>query len=107
MSCWCNQYTMYNYDSLHAHKMCVCTDCLNKYDVTKIRDWCDNGKTAICPYCWDDAVMVAPEYVDSYTENDILNCHKSMHGLESITKTITFTNEETYSIHDTNIYNNN
>lgn len=92
-----NKYTIYNRQSLNTNSLVVCYDCLKKYSPDKIRDWCDNGQTAICPYCWDDSVLVAPECTDLYTEHDIIISHKNMHGLDNVTKTITFTDEETYS----------
>ena len=102
MSCYCNQYTMNNRESFNTSNLCVCIDCLSKFSYTKIRDWCDNGNTAICPYCWDDTVLIAPEYTNLYTENDIINCHKSMRGITHTDKIITYTDEETYSIPEPN-----
>jgi hypothetical protein len=64
-------YITNNYESLNVASLCVCCDCLYKYSPNKIRDWCDNGKTAICPYCWNDTVLVAPELSKLYTEDNV------------------------------------
>lgn len=66
-----NKYTMYNKEMLLNHKLCVCMDCLSEYDVSKVLDWIDDGATAFCPYCWNDAVVVSTKHTSLYTEEDI------------------------------------
>lgn len=34
-----------------------CYYCISIYDVTEIKEWTDNGETAICPKCGVDAVI--------------------------------------------------
>ena len=67
------KYTKHNRKSLCSHKLCVCIDCLKEYYPKDIREWCDNGTTAICPYCCDDTVLVSPKCTNLYTRNNVIN----------------------------------
>ncbi|QKF94878.1 hypothetical protein QKU48_gp1420 [Fadolivirus algeromassiliense] len=89
-----------NYESLNAASLCVCCDCFHKYSPAKIRDWCDSGKTAVCPYCWNDTVLVAPEFTQLYTEDNVIEWHKDFCRPNNINNVITFTDQETYSFMD-------
>lgn len=35
----------------------ACYDCLNEFSPSDIEYWCDNGETALCPYCGLDFVI--------------------------------------------------
>lgn len=37
-----------------------CYFCESAYAGNTIEDWADEGQTAICPYCWVDAVVPGP-----------------------------------------------
>jgi len=36
---------------------CACFHCQQKFDSSMIIDWCDAGRTAICPFCNVDSVL--------------------------------------------------
>ena len=36
---------------------CDCFYCLKIFNPRKIKEWCDNGKAAICPYCGIDSII--------------------------------------------------
>jgi len=50
-----------NYDNLIKHKICICIDCFNKYNVDTIINFCDKS-TAICPICYVDAILPYTDY---------------------------------------------
>lgn len=49
---------------------CGCFYCKTIFKPNEIKDWCDDGKTAICPYCGVDSVICN---TDDYKvcENDL------------------------------------
>lgn len=67
------KYTMNNKEALTQHRLCVCCDCLSEFDVDKILNWIDNDTTAFCPYCWNDAILVASKHTNLYTDAEIYN----------------------------------
>ena len=36
---------------------CGCYHCLKKFPASEVRDWVDEGATAVCPKCGIDAVL--------------------------------------------------
>jgi hypothetical protein len=36
---------------------CSCYHCLAEFDVEEIKEWTDQGETAICPHCNIDSVL--------------------------------------------------
>ncbi len=54
------QLSLRNKDFLHTNAGCYY--CLNTFEVKKIKEWTDNGKTALCPFCGVDAVI--PDEID-------------------------------------------
>lgn len=46
-----------NKEQLKKVKKCGCFYCLKIFDPTLIKDWCDNGETAICPFCGIDSII--------------------------------------------------
>lgn len=81
------------------HQYVVCLDCLSEYDKMQIKDWCDDGQTAICPYCWNDAVLLSPQHTNLYTYHDIVTFRGQYFGQDRITThaQVTFVNDETFS----------
>jgi hypothetical protein len=75
--------------------LCLCLDCLSEYHVSKICDWCDNGNTAICPYCWDDTVCLSPSETNLYSLDDVMYFHITMHP--NSTKQIVYRDDDTKS----------
>ena len=54
----------HEYKHSHLHKeeikrstFCGCYCCCKIYHSNDIKEWCDNGNTAICPQCGVDAVI--------------------------------------------------
>jgi hypothetical protein len=81
---------------LEKYQLCVCAYCLREFNVMKVIDWCDDGMTAICPYCWVDDVFSSPKLCLLYTEEDIYAHHRSLN--KNSTSVITFTDEDGHSI---------
>lgn len=46
-----------NRDELLMSEFAACYDCLSEFSPADIRAWCDNGQTALCPYCGLDFVI--------------------------------------------------
>ncbi len=44
-------------DSLIKSEKCGCYYCLEVYDSKDIKDWTDDGQTALCAKCGIDAVL--------------------------------------------------
>lgn len=59
-----------NVSRLKANNDVACYYCLKVYNFSKIKDFCDRGETAICPYCGVDAVV---EYSIEHHERDLAN----------------------------------
>lgn len=66
------KYTLYNKDTLTQHELCACCFCLSEFKVSKIIDWIDDGKTALCPYCWVDVIVVSTKCTNLYNDADII-----------------------------------
>lgn len=47
----------HNKEQLSKTNFCGCFYCLKMFDPKLIVDWCDNGQTAICPYCGTDSIV--------------------------------------------------
>lgn len=47
----------YNKEQLFKSEKCGCFYCLEIFDPKLILDWCDDEKTAICPYCGIDSII--------------------------------------------------
>lgn len=92
-----HELTMHNRHLLEKYQLCVCSYCLREYNLMKIVDWCDDGMTAICPYCWIDSVYASPKVCSLYVEKDILDDHK---GWGRTLTNIQFTDEETFSLNE-------
>jgi hypothetical protein len=61
-----------NRAAVNESEQCGCYSCKRIFASNLIREWCDDGKTALCPYCSVDAVVpelkrrgfvVTPEYL--------------------------------------------
>lgn len=48
---------MHHRAEIEASSLCGCFCCLHIFDPSKIREWIDNGQTAICPACPVDSVI--------------------------------------------------
>lgn len=82
------KYITNNRKLLEEHEICVCVDCLSEYNVNKICDWTDGGHTAICPYCWDDTVLVSPNYTNLYDIEYVIKFHNEIKPCEPNTKIV-------------------
>ena len=52
----------YHFSSFHRKDLekddkCGCFYCLKIFSPSEITAWCDNGETALCPYCEIDSVI--------------------------------------------------
>ncbi len=52
-----HQLCRHNKLVLEESRICGCFFCLKVFDPQEIKDWCDNGKTAICPNCGIDSII--------------------------------------------------
>jgi hypothetical protein len=43
--------------AIWAGKYCGCFHCLRRFSPYKIKEWIDDGETALCPFCGMDAVL--------------------------------------------------
>lgn len=46
-----------NKELLKKTNICGCFYCLKIFNPILITEWCDNGKTAICPFCGIDSII--------------------------------------------------
>jgi len=46
-----------NKEEIESSKKCGCYCCCKIFDVDNVKYWCDDNKTALCPYCGVDAVI--------------------------------------------------
>ena len=51
------KYAFHNAEEIKKSKRVGCWHCQKLYAATEIRQYTDNGKTAICPFCGTDAVL--------------------------------------------------
>ena len=51
-----------NREQLEKVNICGCFYCLKIFDPKLITKWCDNGKTAICPFCGIDSIIYDNKY---------------------------------------------
>lgn len=52
-----HKYSSYHKEQLSNAKHCGCFYCTRIFDPKEIVDWCDNGQTAVCPYCGIDSIL--------------------------------------------------
>jgi len=52
-----SKYSKKNKNYLKESKKCGCYFCLNIFEPKNIKEWTDNGETAICPFCHVDSVI--------------------------------------------------
>ena len=52
-----HRYSSNHRDALEKDSVCGCFWCLNIFSPTEIEQWCDNQKTALCPYCGIDSII--------------------------------------------------
>lgn len=60
---------------LLASDYAACFNCLMEFKPEDIKFWCENGKTAICPYCDLDSVVgfsggIDREWLEAATRDD-------------------------------------
>ena len=51
------KFSMENKSLLENSDQCGCFYCQKIYHPSEIKEWCDEGKTAICPHCGIDSVL--------------------------------------------------
>lgn len=61
---WHNK-AYFNKDIIEKANICGCFYCRNFFYPIEIREYCDRGKTALCPRCGIDAILPL-EKQDSY-----------------------------------------
>lgn len=42
---------------LNMAKWCMCFHCVTRFKFDKIKEFCDSGRTALCPHCGVDSVL--------------------------------------------------
>lgn len=52
-----HRYSSRHRKELEKDSRCGCFYCLKIFHPSEIIEWCDNEKTALCPYCGIDAVI--------------------------------------------------
>ena len=52
-----HKHSIYHRDELRNSEKCGCFYCTNIFDYKKIKEWCDNNDTALCPSCGIDSVI--------------------------------------------------
>lgn len=52
-----HQYSANNRKSLEKDEVCGCFHCCKTFSPKLIREWIDDGSTAICPFCGIDAII--------------------------------------------------
>jgi len=52
-----HQHSADHRDEIEASDLCGCFYCVSVFAPGEIREWTDNGKTALCPYCGIDSVI--------------------------------------------------
>ena len=62
-----------NREELEKGIKCYCFCCKEEFNFSEIKEWTDNNKTAICPYCKVDAVLSANLNI---TKNEINKLNK-------------------------------
>ena len=68
------ELAMKNRDRLGMTKSCGCYNCKKIMLVSDIKNWTDNGQTAICPLCDTDCILA--EVSDPVTEDVLITIHK-------------------------------
>lgn len=49
--------SLYNKEALEKTNLCGCFYCCETYKTNEIKEWTDNGNTAICPKCGIDSII--------------------------------------------------
>jgi hypothetical protein len=66
---------IYNRDKIEGTTVCGCFYCKKIFSPKEIKEWTDDGQTAICPYCGVDSIVCNdPNYM--VTEEDLDMLHK-------------------------------
>jgi hypothetical protein len=52
-----HRFAMHNRAQVLRSSSCGCFYCLETYAPSEIGEWCDEGKTALCPRCSVDSVL--------------------------------------------------
>lgn len=59
---------------LESGHLCGCFSCITVFPVSAIKEWTDDGQTAICPRCGIDSIL--PETVDISKANLTRMCER-------------------------------
>lgn len=57
--------SMNNADAVRAAKSVGCFFCIRVFAPTEVTEWCDQGRTALCPHCDIDSLL--PDVTDTET----------------------------------------
>lgn len=52
-----SKFSFKNKNTLLASQKAGCYYCMNTFDTKDIKEWVDNGETAVCPHCNVDSVV--------------------------------------------------
>jgi hypothetical protein len=52
-----SKYSSKNKEHINSSKNCACYFCLAQFEPKEIKEWIDEGKTALCPNCKIDSVL--------------------------------------------------
>ncbi len=64
------KFAMHNKEQLIGAENCGCYHCMTLFQPKEIKEWTDNGTTAICPNCNVDAVLA--DGPDLQMDKDVL-----------------------------------
>jgi len=68
-----HSHSLMNREELEKGIKCHCFCCCTEFNFSEIKEWTDNNKTAICPYCKVDAILSANLNI---TKNEINKLNK-------------------------------
>lgn len=88
-----HKFSRHNKNMLEQSILCYCFHCKRKYEPKLIVEWCDEGVTAICPFCYIDSII--PSHIPSKTNVFITEFINRMYDYWFVQGTVTlqFKNE--------------
>jgi len=57
MSLPSHKHSSHNREDIRKSDECGCFCCCKQFDPDEIKEWIDNGSTALCPFCGVDSVL--------------------------------------------------
>lgn len=70
-----HKHAIYNREKVEKTDLCGCFYCKRTFSPQEIKEWTDDEKTAICPYCNVDAVICNDSHY-AFTQEDLEILHQ-------------------------------